>query len=548
LGQKTEVIVPEPKEELVNLTIDDQNIQVPKGTLLIEAAKALGIQIPHYCYHPGLSVVGSCRMCLVEIEKAPKLQPSCATGAAEGMVVRTRTPETLRNRRSVLEFLLLNHPLDCPVCDQAGECELQNYYMEHGLYDARFNENKTKRKKATPIGPRIILDQERCILCTRCIRFTREISKTAELGVIDRGHRSAIDVYPGFELDNPYSGNVADICPVGALTDRDFRFKCRVWFLASAPSICPGCSRGCNVEVHFNKRFNPRYHDQRVHRLKPRYNPEVNGFWICDEGRYAYHSIDAANRLNAPLIKRDGTYQRVTWEEAIRETATLLRKALEAHGPGGVAVLASPQMTNEELFGIRRIFRDQLQIEQIGFRVKSKAKVYSDDFLVTSDKNPNTKGAETINTGEISSEDLLRLCSEGHIHFLHVFHHDLIRGYEPQYVRDALGKVDSVIFEGPWDQPTAALADIQLPAAVYAEKEGTFTNFQGRVQKFQCAVPPIGESLPDLDILRQLAGDLGISPVSASAAEVFEAIGQQIGAFSGMTYQTLGDRGQLLNP
>lgn len=538
----------EPKKELVNLTIDDQNIQVPKGTLLIEAAKALGIQIPHYCYHPGLSVVGSCRMCLVEIEKAPKLQPSCATGAAEGMVVRTRTPETLRNRRSVLEFLLLNHPLDCPVCDQAGECELQNYYMDHGLYDARFNENKAKRKKATPIGPYIILDQERCILCTRCIRFTREISKTAELGVIDRGHRSAIDVYPGFELDNPYSGNVADICPVGALTDRDFRFKCRVWFLASVSSICPGCSRGCNIEVHYNKRFNPRYHDQRVHRLKPRYNSEVNGFWICDEGRYAYHSIDARNRLNAPLIKRDGTYQRVTWEEAIRETAALLKKALEAHGPRGVAVLASPQMTNEELFGIRRIFRDQLQIEQIGFRVKSKEKVYSDDFLVTSDKNPNTKGAETINTAEISSEDLLRLCSEGHIHFLYVFHHDLIREYDPQYVRDALGKVDSVIFEGPWDQPTAALADIQLPAAVYAEKEGTFTNFQGRVQKFQCAVPPIGESLPDLDILRQLAGDLGISPVSASAAEVFEDIGQQIGAFSGMTYQTLSDSGQLLNP
>jgi len=232
--------------ENVTLTIDDQKVQVPEGTLIIEAAESVGIHIPRYCYHSGLPVVGSCRMCLVEIEKAPKLQPSCATPVAEGMVVRTRTPATLRNRRFVLEFLLANHPIDCPVCDQAGECELQNYYMDHGRYDTRHNENKTRRKKAYPIGPHIILDQERCILCTRCVRFTREVSKTAELGVMDRGHRSEIDVFPGVELANPYSGNVADICPVGALTDRDFRFKCRVWFLGSANSICPGCSRGCN--------------------------------------------------------------------------------------------------------------------------------------------------------------------------------------------------------------------------------------------------------------------------------------------------------------
>jgi len=207
-----------PEKELINLSIDGETVQAAKGTYILEAAKTVGIQIPHYCYHPGLSVVGSCRMCLVEIEKLPKLQPSCATPVAEGMVVRTKTPETLRNRKSVLEFLLSNHPLDCPVCDQAGECELQNYYMEHGLYDSRFDENKTKRKKAYPIGPYVILDQERCILCTRCVRFTREISKTSELGVIDRGHRSEIDVVPGFELANPYSGNVVDICPVGAIS------------------------------------------------------------------------------------------------------------------------------------------------------------------------------------------------------------------------------------------------------------------------------------------------------------------------------------------
>ncbi len=534
--------------ENVALTIDGQNVQVPKGTMILEAAKTVGIRIPHYCYHPGLSVVGSCRMCLVEIEKIPKLQPSCATPVAEGMIVRTQTQEALRNRRYVLEFLLSNHPLDCPVCDQAGECELQNYYMEHGLYDPRFNEDKTKRRKAHPIGPYVILDQERCILCTRCVRFTREISKTSELGVIDRGHRSEIDVLPGFELTNPYSGNVVDICPVGALTDRDFRFKCRVWFLGSAQSICPGCSRGCNIEIHFNERFNPRYHDQRVHRLKPRYNKEVNGHWICDEGRYSYHSIDAPNRLKIPILKREEERREVSWAEAIRATAESLKKALAEYGPQGAALLISPQMTNEELFRIRQLFRDHLNIVNIESRVPSNAAAYSDDFLITADKNPNTRGVEIFHPGERGSEALLRSCAEGRIHFLHIFQHDLTRGFDLQFVSEALGKVDCVVFQGSWDQPTAALADIQLPAAVYAEKEGTFTNIQGRVQRFHAAVPPIGKSQPDLDILSRLASELGISLPGASTQQVFAEIGQCVSSFAGMTWQSVGESGQLLKP
>jgi len=534
--------------ENVTLTIDGQTVQVPKGTWIIEAAKKAGIRIPHYCYHPGLSVVGSCRMCLVEIEKVLKLQPSCATPVAEGMIVRTQTPATLKNRRSVLEFLLLNHPLDCPVCDQSGECELQNYYMEHGLYDPRFNENKTKRIKAYPIGRTIILDQERCVLCTRCVRFTREISKTSELGVIDRGHRSEINVLPGFELDNPYSGNLADVCPVGALTDRDFRFKCRVWFLGGAPSICPGCSRGCNIEIHFNERFNPRYHEQRVHRLKPRYNGEVNGHWICDEGRYAYHAIDAANRLRTPAHRRGDGLQETSWEDAIREAAGALRQVLSAHGLEAAAVLASPQMTNEELFCIRQLFRDRLGIKNIESHIPSRAKVFSDDFLITADKNPNARGAELILPSGPGSESLLRKCAEGRIHWLYIFQHDLTRGLDPLLVHEALGKVDCVIFEGSWDQPTAALADIQLPAAVYAEKEGTFTNIQGRVQRFRAAIPPMGESLPDLEILARFASELDIDLPGASEAEVFGEIGRSIQAFAGMTYSTVGSGGQLLRP
>jgi NADH-quinone oxidoreductase subunit G len=533
--------------DTITLTIDDQNVQAPKGTMILDAAKIVGISIPHYCYHPGLSIVGSCRMCLVEIAKVPKLQPSCATPITEGMIVRTRTPETLQNRRFVLEFLLANHPLDCPVCDQAGECELQNYYMEHGLYDPRFNEDKTKRKKAKPIGPYVILDQERCILCTRCVRFTREISKTSELGVMDRGHRSEIDVFPGTELKNPYSGNVVDVCPVGALTDRDFRFKCRVWFLGSAPSICPGCSRGCNIEIHFNERFNPRYHDQRVHRLKPRYNAEVNSHWICDEGRYSYHSIDASNRPKVPKLKQGEAFRELTWADAMREAAASLKQVLAKHGPQAAALVVSPQMTNEELFRSRQIFGDYLKIENIGIHSFSDLAAYSDDFLITADKYPNTKGAGILIPDGSDCEALLRSCAEGRIHFLYIIQSDLTRGYDQAFVLDALRKVDCVVFQGSWEQPAAALAKIQLPAAVYAEKEGTFTNLQGRVQRFQAAVPPIGRSLPDLEILALLALELAIPLAGTSAEKIFGEIGQTVGAFAGMTWQTVGKSGQLLN-
>jgi NADH-quinone oxidoreductase subunit G len=533
-------------QERITLTIDGRQVQAPKGTSILEAAKTVGISIPYYCYHPGLKVMGSCRMCLVEIEKMPKLQPSCTTPIAEGMVVRTKAPAALRNRQTVLEFLLLNHPLDCPVCDQSGECELQNYYMEHGCYDPRFNENKTKSKKATSIGPHVILDQERCILCTRCVRFTRDVSKTSELAVFERGHKSVIDVFPGRELNNPYSGNVVDICPVGALTDRDFRFQCRVWFLGRTPSICPGCSRGCNIEIHFNERFNPSYHNKRVQRLKPRYNKEVNGSWMCDEGRYAYPAIDAENRLKAPRIRLGSGYKEITWEEATDKAAADLKTTLEKYGPIGVGLLASPQMTNEELFFLGRIFRDQLKISNIEFRVPPRKPGYADDFLVAVDKHPNTRGAELLGFAGQGIDQLMNACAAGDIHFLYVCHQDLSLGLDDLQISAALGKVETVVYQGSWKQPTAALAGLQLPAAVYAEKMGTFTNMQGRVQIVNAAVPPLGKSLPDLDILSQLAARLDLPVAATSPRDIFREIGQQVPAFAGMTYETIGGTGQLI--
>ncbi len=534
------------QQEHVTLTIDGHTIQVPRGLSILEAARTAGISIPHYCYHPGLSPVGSCRMCLVEIEKMPKLQPSCAITVSAGMIVRTRTPETLRNRQAVLELLLLNHPLDCPVCDQAGECELQNYYMEHGAYDPRFNENKTKRKKATPIGPYVMLDQERCILCTRCVRFTQEITKTGELGVMERGHRSEIDVFPGAELNNPYSGNVVDICPVGALTDRDFRFQCRVWFLGRTPSICPGCSRGCNIEIHYNERFDPRYHEKRVHRLKPRYNREVNEFWMCDEGRYAYHAIDAANRLTSPEMRQGEVWRRVTWDEAIQEAAAALRETMESRGPEAAAVLASPQMTNEELFRLRQLYRDHLKVGNIEYRVPSRSPGYSDDFLITADKNPNSRGAEVLGLAGRGTDAVLEECAAGRIRFLHVFHHDLEKGCELELVRAALSRVDFVVFQGSWDHATAQLAHVRLPAAAYAEKQGTYTNIDSRVQRIHAAVPPLGHALSDLDILGALAAGLGLPTAPASASEVFSEMARHLEAFSGMAFETVGSSGQTL--
>lgn len=534
------------ESDLITFTIDGQAAKAAKGTTVLEAAKSLDIQIPHYCYHPGLSVVGNCRMCLVEIEKIPKLQPSCATPVAEGMVVRTRTPEVLRNRQSVLEFLLLNHPLDCPVCDQSGECELQNYYMDHGCYDPRFNENKKKRRKAWPIGPHVILDQERCILCTRCVRFTREISRSAELAVHDRGHLSQISIFEGKALDNPYSGNVVDICPVGALTDRDFRFQCRVWFLGSTPSICPGCSRGCNIEIHYNERYNPRYHDRRVHRLKPRFNPEVNSYWMCDEGRYSYHEIDAPSRLLGPELKKEGVRQPVEWDEAIARTAAALRQVLEVHGPEAVAVLASPQMTNEELFLLNSIFRSCLSVGNIEFRIPLPRNVYSDDFLISADKNPNTRGAEALGFSGAGSDELLRLCGDGRIRFLYLCHHDLTQAYDSALVRSSLAKLDFVVFHGAFNQPTADFADVLLAGTVYAEKSGTFTNLQGRVQRFSAALPPIGQALPDIEIISRLASALDVPLRVETAEQVFQEIGTQVPAFSGMSYESVGSLGQLL--
>src|SRR5215831_8898017 len=295
------------------LTVNGKAIEVPEGTNLIEAARMAGVEVPHYCYHPALSIAGQCRLCMVDIEKMPRPQIACNTQAAEGMVVETETPRVKDTRRSMMEFHLINHPLDCPVCDQAGECFLQIYYMKHGLYDPRMADEKVHKPKAIPLGPHVILDAERCILCSRCVRFCDEITGTGELGIFNRGDHSEIGLFPGRDLTNNYSGNVVDICPVGALLDRDFRYQMSVWYLKETQSICPGCSTGCNTRINWNTTRTYKTEGRRILRLKPRYNEAVNKYWMCDEGRYNYKWLEQ-DRIKTPLIHVQSQHNSAPWK------------------------------------------------------------------------------------------------------------------------------------------------------------------------------------------------------------------------------------------
>lgn len=527
------------------LTINNRSVTVEEGITIIQAADRLGIEIPRYCYHPGLSVAGSCRMCLVEIEKLPKLQPACNTRVSEGMVVFTNTEKVRQAVSGVLEFLLLNHPLDCPVCDQAGECFLQEYYMKFGLYDSRYNENKTKRQKALPIGPHVLLDNERCILCSRCVRFVREITHSHELAIFNRGAESEIRLLPGKALDNPYSGNVVDICPVGALTDQDFRFQCRVWYLSQTASVCPGCSRGCNISIHTNRQRPHHAQGRRVVRLKPRFNSEVNQWWICDAGRYGFSFIDDPSRITQPRISAGEPPQEVSWEDAISRLAREIQSTLDFAGKDNISILASPAMTNEDLFLVWRLFREDLGLGQVGFHVPDRRPATEDGFLIRADKHPNTRGAQTMlpEAVDLFIENERTGKGSG---ILYLFDHDLVGKNGEAKTKAFLSRYRLVVYQGSNENRTSAMAHILLPAATYAETEGTFTNFEGRVQKIEETILPLGDSLPHWKILIRLARQLRFEYPYLKAEEVFADLASNHPAFAGLTYDSIGERGALL--
>src|SRR5215510_6297414 len=369
----------------VQIIIDGQEITTTKGTTVIQAAAEVGIDIPHYCYHAKLSIAGNCRMCMVEIEKMPKLQIACNTQVAEGMSVLTQSPKVLAVRKAVMEFLLINHPVDCPICDQAGECMLQDYYMEHDRQASRFEVGKMHDRKKTIFGPNVIFDGERCIKCTRCVRFCQEITATHELTVINRGDHSTISLFEDAMLDNPLSGNVVDICPVGALTDRDFRFKVRVWYLEKTPSICPGCSTGCNISVE-------TYQNQ-IARFKPRVNEAVNSHWICDEGRYCFHTLAAGERLTTPWIRQEGGLVPATWEQALQAVSDALGATKS------LAAVLSGRNTNEEAFLFARMIKRFVSDAALEVFYQERSLTPTQKILMSPDRSPNFRGARDMGVG-----------------------------------------------------------------------------------------------------------------------------------------------------
>jgi NADH-quinone oxidoreductase subunit G len=537
-------------EKTVRVTIDGNEYTFPEGMTILKAAQSVGIEIAHYCFHPGLSIAGACRMCLVEVEKIPKLQISCYITVSDGMVVHTSTERVIRARRAQLEFHLVNHPLDCPVCDQAGECYLQMYYMTYGLYLSRVRENKVKKtKKAVQIGPHIMLDQERCILCSRCVRFCREISKSSELGFFNRGDREELDIFPGRRVDNPYSANVVDICPVGALTEKDSRFKVRVWYLHTANSICPRCSRGCNIYVDHNPDRPYKDEGRRICRLRPRANLSVNDYWMCDEGRYCFRSVDDPDRLTGPEVRRDSENPRPGWQAALDLAAERLSSVAGAKDIDA-AVLVSPQASNEELHLLRRVIDERLPGCRVAFTAANAFEPTEDSLLRKADKNPNTRGAQLIGLAEDAEqvtgiEALKQEALAGRIGALLICCHDLL-GLPPELSAgwaEALDRIPDVIFLGVNRSATSDRASIVLPAAAFAEREGTVTNFASRIQLQERVFDPLGEALPGWEIIRRLGEALGGLYDFDSARAVFADLGSVNPAFAGLDYEKIGPGG-----
>lgn len=527
-----------------NLTINSQAVQAEDGTVILEAAKSSGIFVPHYCYHPKLSIAGCCRMCLVEIEKQPKLQPACRTPVEEGMVVYTNSDKAKRAQRAQLEFLLLNHPIDCPICDQAGECGLQDFYMmEFGQHKSRIaKEEKIRRPKAVNIGPHIVFDAERCIFCTRCIRFCKEIAKQPELGTMYRGNHSQITPFPGRRLDNPYSANTVDICPVGALTSKDFRFKIRPWFLYSTPSICPGCANGCNIFICINKKHYINLQRSLIYRIKPRENPEVNDCWLCDEGRLSYKFVNE-NRVLQPHIRQDGQLVPVSWERANKEVKDRLQKILNQYGTQKVGALTSSRSTNEANYLFKKFVQDVIKTPNLDFLKGLTGS--GDDFLIREDKTPNSRGAIDMGIGPgpngIGAGDMLSPSNP--LKALWIMGAEPTEDYDKEKLTEALAGLELLIIQTSNLTDSCQWAHIVLPAATFAEVDGSFTNYKGRVQRVFKAIEPRGDSLANETILCGVAQAMGHDWPEATQAEIMRQIAREIPRYQGLDYEKIGDQG-----
>jgi NADH-quinone oxidoreductase subunit G len=524
------------------LTIDGEEFEVEPGTTILQAALTRGRVVPHYCYHPGLSIAGNCRMCLVEVEKAPKLVIACQSQVADGMVVNTLNDRVKEAQRAVMEFLLINHPLDCPICDQAGECKLQDYAVSHGTGVSRYTEPKLALAKAVDIGPHVMLDQERCIQCSRCTRFCDEITGTGELAFFQRGARSMIGTFPGKRLDNPYSGNVVDLCPVGALTLKEFRFATRVWYLKNTPTVCAGCSRGCNVMVATGTQRDQMttrgQQDEGIKRIVPRFNESVNGHWICDDGRLSYRRMEQAERLAGAAAPAGTTME---WDAAVRRAAEALRQAA---GAGKAAAIFSPRLTSESIFAWKRL------LEALGGALTGVRRLESgadDRLLIRADKGANSTGAAWLLGADATEGRVQEALARGDVETLLVLG-DTLDPADSATLDDRLrGKVKELIYVGPFLDAAARNATMLLPAAAWAEEDGTIVNFEGRIQRLRRARLPRGEGRPGWRVASDLAQAAGVDwPAWSVAGEVLAELGGEAEAWAGLDEDRIGMLGVVV--
>ncbi|HUD81960.1 MAG TPA: molybdopterin-dependent oxidoreductase, partial [Candidatus Saccharimonadales bacterium] len=556
-----------PPVETLKIKVDGREIDVPKlmpdwqgklqQTTMLQACALAGVDVPHYCYHPKLPIAGNCRMCLVEFgipsigpDRKPVLNPdgtpkiarsvlpyepatprgaiACATPISAGMEIYPGSPATKQMREAVLESLLINHPLDCPICDQAGECKLQEYSMDYGKSASRFAEEKVHKPKHVDLGPRIVLDDERCILCSRCIRFSRDIAGDDALGFVDRGSHSTLTRYPGKSFDNNYTLNTVDICPVGALTSKDFRFQMRVWFLKETKSICTSCGTGCNIVMASR--------EDKVYRYEPRENEAVNSCWMCDYGRLNYKWINRPDRLTAV----EGSKVRVSdplavWPRTLAEISGILGQARA----GSVAIIASARQTNEELYLLKKL------ADKLGALTDSAPRSgEGEKLLLSADRNPNSTGAKLIGISAAPMGSNLPKIAAGiasdSIKTLIVFGEDVTRAGLGE---NLLAKLDLLVVSDILPNKTTALAHYLLPGCAHAEKRGSFVNVKGRVQRFMQNIQPKGNARPEWEFLHELTQGVTGQNGFASIEGLFNQMAADVPAFKGLTWAALGDLG-----
>jgi NADH-quinone oxidoreductase subunit G len=514
-------------EELVTVTIEGAQVSVPKGMTIIEAAKRAGVLIPHYCYHPSLPSPAVCRMCLVEVEKAPKLMPACVTTVAEGQVVHVSSESAKKARESVLEFLLINHPLDCPICDQSGECELQDYVFQEGRAATRYAEYPKRYNPVEDFGPDILYVTNRCILCTRCVRFMDDVAQTSVLNVSERGDRAYIGISGDQLLDHPWSGNVVDLCPVGSLVSKDFLHKARAWDLDKTASICPGCTQGCNMMLETR--------DEVVVRLRPRPNLDVNRHFMCDHGRLDYRWMNRGDRIEAPLVAEGERHVATDWDTALDALGALIERS------GTVALLASGRASVESLGLVRRMVEQKRVTAAVRVPLGEEAPLAGvPNLALRAERVPNLHGAELLGYSRDWAGALAAAASA-----------DLVIVLDAELDADdeaALGAIPGrLAVLGTTLSDLHRRAELVLPVTTMAEENGVYVNRDLRAQRYNQARAPRAMSRPAWWIAGEvLAGQGPDADAPSTAAEAFRMVSGTVAAFAGLTHGDLGLNGRAL--